>query len=51
MELILEEDDAKMRNRHIILIHMIAVFLRSEGILNIGHNELMIEELVSDVSS
>jgi hypothetical protein len=36
MELILEQDDAKMRNRHIILIYVVAMFLRSEGIVDMS---------------
>ena len=50
MELVLEQDDPKMRDGHIILIHVIAVLLRSERIVNICHYKLMIVKLISDVS-
>ena len=50
MELVLEQDDPKMRDGHIILVHLIAVFLRSERIANIDHYKFVIVELISDVS-
>jgi len=51
MELILEQDDAKMRNGYIILVHMIAVFLRSERIIDIYHYKFVLVELISDLTS
>lgn len=51
MELILEQDNAKMRNGYIIFVHMIAVFLRSERILDIYHYKFVLVELISDLTS
>ena len=51
MELVLEQDDTKMRNGHIILVHMVAVLLGSEGIVNMSHHEVMVVELISDEAS
>jgi hypothetical protein len=51
MELVLEQDDAKMRHRDIILVYVAAVFLRSEGIVNMGYHEVMVVELISDLTS
>jgi len=51
MELILEQDDAKMRNGYIILVHMIAMFLRSERIIDIYYYKFVLVELISDLTS
>ena len=49
MELLLLQNDAKMRYRHIILVHMVAVLLWLESLPHIDYYQLMIVELISDV--
>ena len=49
MKLILQQNNPKMRHRHIKLVDMVAVFLRSEGIIDMSNYELMVVELIFDV--
>lgn len=49
MELLLGQNDPEMRDWHVMLIDMVAVFLWHEGIIDIAHDEFMREETISNV--
>jgi hypothetical protein len=49
MELLLGQDNPKVRHGHVMSIYMVAVFLRNERIFNMADCELMVEEIVSDM--
>lgn len=50
MELGLGQDYPKMRHRHVILVHVVAVLLWLEGIPHIADQQLMVEHSISGVS-
>jgi hypothetical protein len=49
MELVLAENNPKMRYRHVILVYMVAVLLRHERSPHFAYSQFMTEQTISDV--
>ena len=49
MELFFGEDDAKMRDRHVIHVDMVAVFLRLKGLTHKVHRQVVSPKIIFDV--